>query len=789
MDNNEQIQKLMMENKRLGKENAYLKRLNAKLMRETPDKTSVTPERVTEHLSDYEPMTSEKQLISRYATSVEKIRLYRSLFRGRDDTYAKRWESSKGTSGYSPACKYEWQRPICQKPAVKCHVSKHRILLPLTDEVIFEHLSGEKTIGLYPLLKNDKCWFLAVDFDKKNWQEDVLAFLKISKKLNLPFNIERSRSGQGAHLWLFFSEPVPAKTARKLGTMLISKTLEVRHDMGLDSYDRLLPDQDTMPSGGFGNLIALPLQRHKRLLGNSVFVNEDWRPYPDQWLFLSSIRKLTLDELKKAVANNDELKLTATSPWPKEISAVLKNGIYIDKQQLPSEVLSRVTRLGRFSNPDFYRKQARRMSTSGTPRVINCVDETDQQLILPRGCLDKLQELMTQHDSILHIDDQKFSGSSVSVEFQGELTSRQKDALDELIKNDTGILSAVPGFGKTVVSPALIARRRINTLIVVHRLQLLDQWVEQLSIWLGLPKKEIGQIGGGKKQVTGKIDVAMLQSINGKSGLKSFITQYGQVIVDECHHVAAISFEHVLRQIRAKYVIGLTATPVRRDGFHPIIEMQCGPIRYRVNARTQSKVQSFKHLLILRKTSFVSETKEIQPLLNELATDERRNDQIFNDVLHVMEEKRKPIIITERVAHAHLLRKRFDPFVKNVFELTGQGKKKDRQKELKDLAALPDHEECLVIATGKYIGEGFDDPGLDTLFLVMPVSSKGILEQYVGRLHRQYMNKKEVRVYDYVDIKIPVLNRMFQRRNKRYTTMGYRIADPSKSESEQMELF
>jgi superfamily II DNA or RNA helicase len=419
----------------------------------------------------------------------------------------------------------------------------------------------------------------------------------------------------------------------------------------------------------------------------------------------------------------------------------------------------------------------------------NCSDEIGNSLVIPRGGLEKLKSLAKEHSMEIISEDQRHNGKEIEPVFHCQLTAIQQDALETLLENDYGILAEVPGFGKTVVSAALLVKRKVNTLIVVHRLQLLEQWIEKLSLMLGISKNEIGQIGGGKNRITGAIDIAMIQSLNGKSGVKALITQYGQVIVDECHHIAAYSFEKVLKHIRAKFVLGLTATPVRKDGLHPIIEMQCGPIRYRVNAKNQSKVQTFKHILFPRQTSFKSESADVQKLFTELVNDQDRNDLIFNDVLKSLEEKRKPMIIIERVAHSIALKERFAPFVKQVVVLSGQGKKSERKHELQYLADLPSEEECLVVATGKYIGEGFDDSRLDTLFLVMPISWKGTLEQYVGRLHREHLNKNEVRVYDYVDLNVPVLNKMYQKRLKGYRSMGYVQISHSSDKSEQMRLF
>lgn len=771
----------------LKKENEYLKRLNAILMTQSPTQTDdeVIREKTLDRINDRK---SGQVLISKHATSNEKVDLFKSLFKGREDVFAVRWESQKGRSGYSPACQFEWQKPICKKPQIPCSQCEYRALLPLRNDVIESHLKGDKVVGLYPMQKDEKCWFLAVDFDKKSWREDVRAFLNVSRKLMIDFSMERSKSGEGAHLWLFFSEPLKAAKVRKLGLALLSKALEQRHEIGMDSFDRLFPNQDTMPSGGFGNLIALPLQKMARLQGNSVFIDENFHPYPDQWLYLSSIHRLSSKELEQKLLDISKIDSSDTEIWPNPIKISLSNGIHI-KKDLPSFVLAKITELASFSNPEYFRRQAKRLTTSETPRIIDCVQENDKEIILPRGCLEKLIDLTEKHQVKLGIDDQRYSGQRIDCDFQARLRPQQENVFKNLLRKDEGILVAVPGFGKTVVAAAIIAKRKVNTLIIVHRQQLLEQWVEKLSALLSLPNEAIGQIGGGKTKVTGFIDIAMLQSINSKQGIKSFVVQYGQIIVDECHHIAAYSFEKIMRGLRAKYVLGLTATPSRKDGLHPIIEMQCGPISCRISEKQQAKVQRFTHYLLRRETNFFSESTDIQHLYKEMINDSKRNDLIFDDVLQALEQGCKPIIITERVAHAQQLAKRFEPFVKHVIVLTGRGSKKERQSVLKKLASLPADSEALILATGKYIGEGFDETRLNALFLTMPISWKGILQQYVGRLHREHLNKTHVRVYDYIDARVPVLQRMFDRRMKSYHAMGYIAVENPTDIYEQLQLF
>ncbi|MGG1674283.1 TOTE conflict system archaeo-eukaryotic primase domain-containing protein [Neobacillus sp. NRS-1170] len=772
-----EYQHLLKELEYLRKENNYLKQLLSNMM----------------HQKDKKEDISEKQkMISHRSLPEEKIQLFKSLFKGRTDVFANRWESKDGRSGYTPACDFEWQKPICQKPQLKCSACQHRKLIPLTDQVLYNHLSGEKTVGLFPLLHDETCFFLALDFDKQNWKQDVLAFVSECKNAKIPAYVERSRSGNGAHIWIFFSEKIPAVLARNLGVHLLTKTLEKRHQIGVDSFDRMFPNQDTLPRGGFGNLIALPLQLHSKNKGNSVFVDENFVPYPDQWLFLSSIEKIDKPKILSVIDKlmyvqvKEEIK---NMPVPDKVNVTIKNGIFIKKQGIPSFIISKMMTLATIKNPEFYKAQSRRMSTNGMQRSISCFDEDSEYLILPRGCFEEVQKLFTEHSIEMEIVDESYAGENIQVNFGGQLTSQQDEALIELLKHNNGTLAAATGFGKTVTAAALIAKRKTNTLIIVNRTQLIQQWSESLSAFLQVSIQEIGLIGGGKRKITGKIDVATIQSLNFKGELKSFITQYGMIIVDECHHISAFSFEKVLKQVRTKFVYGLTATPIRKDGLHPIILMQCGPIRYKTDAKIQAKIRPYNHKLIPRYTNFRSSSTDIKEIYQVISSDESRIQLLFDDVLKELDNQRSPIILTERIEHLENLVKKFKGFAKNIIVLSGKMMKKEQRNELDRLAKIPDNEERLIIATGKYIGEGFDDPRLDTLFLAMPISWKGTLQQYVGRLHRLHANKQEVKVYDYVDIHVPVLKSMFDKRLNGYKSMGYVSVNEKSDASEQMQLF
>lgn len=549
------------------------------------------------------PVSSDR-IVSKISSPEEKIFLFGSLFRGRDDVYSRLWISRKtGKKGFSPVCNNEWIDGLCEKPKAKCRECLHRSFAPVTDGVIREHLEGKCTIGIYPLLTDETCWFLAIDFDKESWANDVNAFMETCESLKIPAVLERSRSGKGSHVWIFFSAPLLASKARKLGSYLLTETMSRHHQLGMDSYDRLFPNQDTMPKGGFGNLIALPLQKEACKKGNTLFLDHYLQPYEDQWAFLSSIQRMQPSEID-AIVNVDErngqvigVGISSTEendePWlktpsrrqsekvinfslPERVKVVISDLIYVEKEGLPSQLLNQTKRIAAFQNPEFYKKQRIRLSTVLTPRVICCAEYFPKHIALPRGCLNELDELLKIHGVSIDIKDERFEGSEIDVSFHGQLTSLQQEASRVLLDHETGVFVAPPGTGKTIVGIYLISARKKNTLVLVHRRQLLEQWRVQLASLLGIDIREIGMIGGGRDKQTGFIDVAMFQSLIQKNEVKDIVSHYGHVIVDECHHVSAFTFEQVLRKVKAQFVLGLTATPYRRDGHQPIILMQSG---------------------------------------------------------------------------------------------------------------------------------------------------------------------------------------------------------------------
>ena len=740
-------------------------------------------------------------------TPADKVRLFRSLFRGREDVFPTRFVSAKtGKSGYAPACRNKFVRGVCELPKIKCGDCPNQAFIPFDDAAVVGHLTGRHVMGVYPLLADETCWFLAVDFDKSTWVEDVGAFVETCRRVGLPAAVERSRSGNGAHVWFFFSSPIPAASARKMGCYLITETMSRRHELSMESYDLLFPSQDTMPRGGFGNLIALPLQHGPRALGNSVFLDDQLRPYPDdqQWSYLASLPRIDVATVqliareatdrgsvvgvRTAITDEEDptpwvklpsrkpSPLVINKPLPRVVRAVLSQKLFVDKTDLPSPLLNQIKRLAAFQNPEFYKKQSMRLSTATTPRVITCAEDLPQFVALPRGCRSELEALLRDYGVSVEIEDQRVDGERLRVQFRGKLTSVQQAAADALCAHDIGVFVAPPGVGKTVVGTFLVAARSCSTLILVHRQPLLDQWLAQLSLFLGLEPKQIGQIGAGKRTGNGQLDVAMIQSLVRKDSVQDIVAQYGQVIVDECHHLPAVSFERVLAEAKARYVVGLTATPQRRDGHHPITTMQLGPVRFAVNAKSQAAQRPFAHTLVVRETGFKNlceKPPSVQELYAALAADATRNELILDDVIGALEQKRSPILLTERRDHLEYFAAQLSRIARHVVVLQGGISATARREINRQLAAIPDAEERLVLATGRYIGEGFDDARLDTLFLALPVSWKGTLIQYAGRLHRLHSAKHEVRIFDYVDREVPVLLRMFQKRLRGYRGLGY----------------
>lgn len=751
----------------------------------------------------------------------ERIRLFQSLFKGREDVFARRWFSkTTGKSGYQPVCINEWKQGICDKKKYRCVICPNRNFAPLTTQDMYRHLEGKDeyccdVVGLYAIMQDNNCAFLCADFDDKNckygYKDDVLAYVGVCREWLIPYAIERSRSGNGAHVWIFFEAPLPASKARRLGNAILTEAMTRNGQMSFNSYDRFFPNQDYLPEGGFGNLVALPLQGQARRKENSVFVDNDFLVYKDQWAFLYNLKKIqesTIDQLLRLHYQEELGKLSMSSeskPWvtplPQNITQedfhakveiIKADKLYIPLKAVSAKVLNHLKRIAAFKNPEFYSKQGLRLSTYAIPRIISCFDITNEYLAMPRGSEDATRSFLNDNAVTYTIIDKTNHGNKISVSFQGEEREEQLEAINALLPYTNGILHATTAFGKTVTAAAIIARKKVNTLILVHSKALLKQWHDRLTEFLNIdyPKHEeknkrgrckvfspIGCFDSSGNTLHGIIDIALIQSCLDEDGVKPFVQDYGMVIVDECHHVSSITFEQVLMSIKAHTIYGLTATPIRKDGHQPIIFMQCGPIRFSTDVKSQIAKQSFDRFLIPRFTSYNSILEDrlsIATLYTYLSEDEIRNNLIVEDICKAVNTRRTPIILTNRTAHVSVLAEKLKATIKNVISLTGAGTTREKREAMQRLQNIPDSEQLVIVATGKYVGEGFDYPRLDTLFLALPISWKGLLTQYAGRLHREYEGKKDVRIYDYIDIHEPICDSMYRKRLKGYAAIGYK---------------
>ncbi len=812
--------KLLADRQRLITENERLRSLlHSHGIQDVPPET-MTIQSDSDILQQFDmrlPSQAETIPISKQSQFSDKAALFLSYFRGRPEVYARQWQSKDGKIGYSPACKNEWKAGLCRKPKGKCADCENSAYLPYNESAVEAHLSGTCVLGIYPLLSDDTCAFLAIDFDGANWRMDVQAAMSFCDRNHIPYAAEISRSGNGAHLWLFFEEPVDASFARRFGSHILSMAMQEHSQLSFSSYDRMFPNQDTLPKGGFGNLIALPFQKEAYRRGGSVFVDKQFNPFNDQWTYLSSVHKMKKGEMDARIAAwpapplgelwTDEEE-PDSKPWhhtkphlssadfPSVAGCTIADMLYISVSGFSQRALNQIRRFAAFRNPQFYQAQAMHMPVWNKPRVICCAQFDQGYLCLPRGCMDDFTSFAQEYGINLAWQDERNPGAKVSVNFSGKLRDEQQAALDALSAYDNGVLSATTAFGKTVIGAALIGQKKVNTLILVHRKQLMEQWKDRLSEFLVIldelpvePKKRgrqkqrgiIGSFGAGKDTRSEIVDIAMMQSMGSADDIVPWIANYGMVIVDECHHVPAASFEQVMKKIPAKFIYGLTATPTRQDGHHPILYMHLGNIRYRVDAKEQAAKRPFQHMMIPRFTGarFLLDQSSSMPPIGQyyaqIALDDLRNHQITDDVLACVKEGRSCLILTERTKHVEILAALLGEQVDGVLTLTGGKTSVEAARQLLSLKAVPLDKPLVICATGKYIGEGFDEARLDTLFLAMPISWHGTLAQYAGRLHRLFEGKKEVRVYDYVDNDAEMLEKMYHRRLKGYASQGYMV--------------
>jgi superfamily II DNA or RNA helicase len=790
-----------------------------------------------------EELPAHRKVVTRASTLMDKYALFVSLFEGRPDVHALRYQSRDGSAGYTPHCLNRF-KPPCPKQHNKKHKCKdcERQDFPsITPNLFVAHAHGKSekckdVLGAYPLDGDGLCTFIVADFDDEHrhgedgaddeqvvsfdsMQATTLAFYKTCIASEIPVHLEISRSGHGMHVWLFFSECVSAHLARRLFSLALTEAMERFSDFNMSTYDRFIPHQDILPKGGFGNLIALPLQGRAASENRSIFVDDELRAFSDQMEYLSRVKKFSACELERAlgrfatfselgtlVPNEAEEKLG--KPWERKKSEVLlssndfnglvrityANMLHIEKCNLSPRALNRLRRLAAFKNPKFYENQQMRLPTWNIPRIISTADETADYLSLPRGAREEVEGLFDLAGAEYAFDDLTNSGSPLDVEFSGLLRDSQPDAAAALLKCDIGVLCATTAYGKTVVGAYLIAQRKVNTLILVHTQQLLEQWKEALAQFLRIgnepatrltPKGRVRTIGvvgeysGNRKHRSLIVDVAMMQSLHRDHEVQDFVKDYGMVIVDECHHVPASSFEAVLKTVSARYVYGLTATPMREDGHHAILFLECGPIRYRVNAKAQAEKRPFEHYMIPRFTSLhttaLHDEKNALTIWSDLVADQQRNEMIIGDIVAAVQEGRHPLVLSERTEHVRMIADALTNECANVMVLIGADTRKAKREVLERLGNLKDDESFVIVATGKYVGEGFDFPRLDTLFLTLPFKARRMVTQYIGRLHRLSGGKKDVQVYDYVDINIPSLERQYLQRIKGYKEAGYKI--------------
>lgn len=754
--------------------------------------------------------------------------------RGRKDVYDLRYTNPKtGKNGYYSQCFNRWDRGchIQKKDGVRCKDCELRAYKPVTLPLIKAHMNGtdpngNDVVAIYPMLENNLCQLLVFDFDNHakgaeqedyaniddGWKEEINALRRICKNLDVDAVVERSRSGRGAHLWIFFKEMVPARLARRFGFALLEKGAESVNLKSFKYYDRMIPTQDALPEGGLGNVIALPLQGMALKSGNSAFIDVNWNAYEDQLNVLAGTRRLTRqgieDYLSLWYSTGSISEDNGTdAPWDKnsEIEAgsvkgvvriVLADRIYIDSTGMSNKTKRQLRRMATFSNKQYFQNQAMDMPNYDESRFIYLGSDEGKYIVLPRGLREEILKKFDNAGISYKIEDKRTKGQELNISFRGELRESQIPAVETMLENETGILHAATAFGKTVVCCDMIARRGISTLILVDRADLMNQWIKRLEEFLDIDeelpeyqtktgrtrkrKSLIGNLQGAHDTLTGIVDVAMIRSLKKKDGFHPKLKEYAQVYFDECHHAASDSAIEVLQEINAKYVYGVTATPKRGDGKEKINEFLLGPIRYRFTAKDRAEEQNINHLVYPRFTRTVkphhlSKTPYGNDAYELIRNNDVRDEQIIRDVADCVQAGRTPVVLTKYVDHAKKLSERLKTYADRLILLTGANGTKARRAQVEELNKVDNSDSLILVGTGSLLGEGFDFPRLDTLFMATPVSGENVVEQYVGRLNRDYDGKENVIVYDYVDSHIPKFDKMYSARMKAYKKIGYEL--------------
>ena len=764
-----EIVQLIKENEKLEKENKYLKRLLEK------NNINYIETRCIEEI--------------KYSKD-EKINIYASYFRGREDVYAVKYLDKKDNKKkYTPVCQNAFSVMCDKSKYLGCRECPHKVYLGITHNNLIEHFTGKKSYGIYPMLDGDKCYFLAVDFDDGKYFNSALCFKNNCAKYGIDCAIEISQSGSGAHVWIFFEEAIKAKNARKIGDFILNKSFLDNNGISYSSFDRFFPSQDYLEKGGFGNLIALPLDGKLIFEDKTVFVDDNKLPYLNQIAFLGSVKKMSLNDvdillekikqeneidiLPRNVINNINLK---SSDFLDKVCVYYDNDLQILKRVLSKKALKYMMRLGSVINNEFYEKQRMRQSTYNIPRVIQLFKEDDNFISIPRGCLKDLISILDYFHVEYEIIDNREEGKDIDVEFNGTLKPEQEFALANVMSKDNGVFVATTAFGKTVLATALISEIKKNTLILVNNTNLIEQWKEKLNQFLEVNyeyhKDKFGVYFGQKKKLTHKVDIASIHSLDDSKESNEILSNYGVIIIDEVHHLAARTYERVLRNTKTKYIYGLTATPKRCDGNEKIIFKVIGDIIYEHQGvdyeMNKLLIPSFTLFRLNREDKLLSYAEQC----NRLANDEKRNDLIITDIKNCLSQRRNIIVLSDRVEHVKFLYGKIKEFYEDSYIINGQMKISEKRNVMEKINNINENG-YVIFATGKYIGEGLDLPSLNTLFITMPFKWEGMLAQYVGRLHRYTGNKKEVTVYDYVDIKTPMFAKMFNKRLRAYKKHNY----------------